>query len=145
METEEYLLDEDKVISGEKTVLYDTLGLKLFVGDILLARKYVRINKYKAKLDVIETGLVIDADKILLSISGILKPNNGAIIDPMIDKTDREVFFKYFKIGNMYNSDNYINTTVLRELFHIREADPNDPTKIWGKITKCRIVGEEEE
>lgn len=63
-----------------------------------MMRDYIRINNYKSRLGNIHIGVVLDEYKILTD-KGLLS-YDYLIIDPMIDKTNRTRFYKYYKISN---------------------------------------------
>ena len=98
MEEKKYELDLDKVMNNTFSYLFDSLGTKLYIGDLLVMRDYIRINKYKSRLGDVNIGVVLDEYKILTD-KGLLS-YDYLIIDPMIDKSNRTRFYKYYKIGN---------------------------------------------
>lgn len=98
MKEKKYEIDLEKVLNNTFSYLFDSFGTKLYVGDFLMMRDYIRINNYKSRLGDIYIGVVLDEYKILTD-KGLLS-YDYLIIDPMIDKTNRTRFYKYYKISN---------------------------------------------
>lgn len=98
MKEKKYEIDLKKVLNNTFSYLFDSFGTKLYVGDFLMMRDYIRINNYKSRLGNIHIGVVLDEYKILTD-KGLLS-YDYLIIDPMIDKTNRTRFYKYYKISN---------------------------------------------
>ena len=65
MKEKKYEIDLEKVLNNTFSYLFDSFGTKLYVGDFLMRRDYIRINNYKSRLGDIHIGVVLDEYKIL--------------------------------------------------------------------------------
>lgn len=147
METQssKYILNKDDI--GLFSDLFDTMGNKLFIGDIVLGKQYVRINKYKAKMGEPLVGLVLNKGIIIMG-NGLL-PQQSLIVDPMIDKTNQDIFYKYFKIGTCLDNDMDYAVEIVASICSILNIDPtynlDKLSNIFGKLKDVYIKSEEEE
>lgn len=140
--SDKYIIKNEDI--GKFSELFDTMGNKLFIGDILLARQCVRINRYKVKLGDIKPGIVMGKKLIILSDG--LAPNSSLIIDPMIDKSANDIFYKYFKVSDYYEDEYEALSTcdIISCIMGFKEdVDINYLVKFFGELNNVYVSKEE--